>query len=902
MADYKKHKILLADDHSRDRSALKIVLQQNGFSVGEASSAADALHMLAQESFGLILINADMPGADPAGFTEQLGARTKEQVPVVMISSTAPDLFFRSVPARGINDFLPKPVDKDLLLLKAHNLLSFFDTAEELRRSQEELNRMNLYLELKAIRSEISYKSLYESSPDEIFILDKNGVVSKMNRDYVTSAGFDTKEYIGKPFAEAPCRFSLMNGESIVPLLQLALAGKTGEDRTEIRMTGRDGNALFGEMTFGTFVTGSGEDQLQVIVRDITQRKLAEIRLAEREQQLHEVTASIPGVVYQYKVFPGGKMEFTFVSEGSKKTWGLAPEEVYADSTAPFRSIHPEDYERVMNAIDESNHSVRFLSVIFRIVMNGGKIKWLMAESVPHMTGDGILVRNGSVTDITREKEARLLLEESERNFRTIVETTDQMINTTSTDGKILWANRAFLDATGYSSDEITGMHIKDLLDESIRHFYPERARKVLSGTTIHGISGIMIRKDGERIFTDGTITPLVENGVITGIRGFFLNVTEQKKAEELLRKNRERYKRVVDNISDGLVIDDPSGRIVFANDQFLHLFALTRNDLLQITLEDIVAPEYRQKIRDRHERRIAGENVPSVFEFRGLRKDGTSGWFEVRVSPILENGQITGTQSAVRDITDDKNNLTELIRKEAELEKLVQDLTNKKNELTQFNYIVSHNLRSPIANIIGLTRLLEMTSLSEADRAKAIVHIRDSSHKLDEIVKDLSNILAARSGISSQKERLDIREIVRKASDILETQILESNCIINVNIAKNAGEIFSVKSYLESIIYNLLNNAIKYRAAGRRPEITVSSKKENGNIILAVADNGNGIDLERHGKDLFGLYKRFNSEKEGKGLGLHMTKLQVETLGGKISVASTVGTGTTFTLTLPTG
>ncbi len=142
-----------------------------------------------------------------------------------------------------------------------------------------------------------------------------------------------------------------------------------------------------------------------------------------------------------------------------------------------------------------------------------------------------------------------------------------------------------------------------------------------------------IIRKDGtiRHIYSQRKIE-LNNEGKPVDQYGIVHDVTEQNLAQEQNLQTRQRYKQVVDNILDGLMIDDPDGKVIYANDQFLNLFGLERQDLNTLVLEDYIAPEYRPLLRDRHNRRVAGEDVPSIFEYQGLRKNGTRIWLEVRV------------------------------------------------------------------------------------------------------------------------------------------------------------------------------------------------------------------------------------------------------------------------------
>jgi signal transduction histidine kinase len=192
------------------------------------------------------------------------------------------------------------------------------------------------------------------------------------------------------------------------------------------------------------------------------------------------------------------------------------------------------------------------------------------------------------------------------------------------------------------------------------------------------------------------------------------------------------------------------------------------------------------------------------------------------------------------------------------------------------------------------------MEGISDEEKKAFVSNIKVSTTRMDEVVKDLGIVLSARSALHATKDKVSFYDLMSNIEGTLEKQIKDSNTVILKKIAIDASTIFTIKSYLESIMFNLIGNAIKYRSAERTPEIIVETSFSEGNFIITVKDNGIGIDLQKHGNDLFRLYKRFNFEVEGKGLGLHMVKTQVETLNGHISVESKLNEGTTFTIHLP--
>ena len=146
------------------------------------------------------------------------------------------------------------------------------------------------------------------------------------------------------------------------------------------------------------------------------------------------------------------------------------------------------------------------------------------------------------------------------------------------------------------------------------------------------------------------------------------------------------------------------------------------------------------------------------------------------------------------------------------------------------------------------------------------------------------------------EHHRLYFEDILAKVKESMQGDIMLSQAEISSNFSE-ADQIHYPKPYLESIFYNLLSNAVKYRSPERTPRISISTQRKNNRIMLQVADNGLGIDMERYGHQVFGLRKIFHRKENAKGIGLFMTKAQVEALGGHISVQSEAGKGSTFTI-----
>jgi len=242
----------------------------------------------------------------------------------------------------------------------------------------------------------------------------------------------------------------------------------------------------------------------------------------------------------------------------------------------------------------------------------------------------------------------------SEKRYRELVERSPTLICTHALDGTLLSVNAAALDSLGYRPEEMVGKNLAQLVAGPVREQFADYLKRIEERGTDNGVLRLA-RRDDRDCYLLYRNSVLREPGREPFVLGNAVDITDRLEAKELLKRSERRYQRVVDHIREGLMVDDAGGRVVYANAEFLQLFGLDAEDLSAMTLEDYIAPEWRATLRDRHNRRVRGEKVPEVFEYQGLRKDGTRIWLEVAVTPVVENGVIIGTQSAIRDIGERK-------------------------------------------------------------------------------------------------------------------------------------------------------------------------------------------------------------------------------------------------------
>lgn len=240
----------------------------------------------------------------------------------------------------------------------------------------------------------------------------------------------------------------------------------------------------------------------------------------------------------------------------------------------------------------------------------------------------------------------------------------------------------------------------------------------------------------------------------------------------------------------------------------------------------------------------------------------------------------------------------SQVMKRTMELQSTLTDLKKRNRDLDQFSHVISHNLRGPVANILGLGKVINLDNPSDPHNIEVFHRLLGSTKNLDAVVTDLSVILQVQDNQSIPKEEVEISGIVDSVTNSLRTEMEATNAEINITNLKIVKAL-AVKPYLESIIYNLLSNAIKYRAPLRIPIIMIESKLEGGNFFLSVTDNGTGIS-DSNLEKVFEPYKRLTMNGSGKGLGLYLVRTQVEAMGGRVEVRSEEGVGSRFTIYIP--
>jgi signal transduction histidine kinase len=305
----------------------------------------------------------------------------------------------------------------------------------------------------------------------------------------------------------------------------------------------------------------------------------------------------------------------------------------------------------------------------------------------------------------------------------------------------------------------------------------------------------------------------------------------------------------------------------------------------------ELLNEEMKEPVRDMMLTAMTGKAIN--YEASYALKSGVSEWYHISMNPVKDpQDKIIGLCCSAINITLEK--LAEIKHSQ-----ITNDLIQRNKDLEQFSYIISHNLRAPLANINGLGLMLKQAGLPPDEKTEIEDLLFQSIAQLNEIVEDLNYILQDQRQIDENREQVIFSELL---SNVLTGfhPVMERENIQVLPDFSEAGSMFTIKGYLYNIFFNLLSNSIKYRQPGIPAKVEIKTWREGHKIIIIFKDNGRGINLRGNGKEVFGLYKRFHPDVDGKGLGLFMVNYQVETLGGHIDIQSRPDVGTTFIITLP--
>ncbi len=384
-----------------------------------------------------------------------------------------------------------------------------------------------------------------------------------------------------------------------------------------------------------------------------------------------------------------------------------------------------------------------------------------------------------------------------------------------------------------------------------------------------------------------------------------FINLNELKDARRAIDENAGKYEAIFNHVTDVIITLDTEGTIMSLNSGFRT--GLEPEQLIGMKFYDIITDEAVDSRKEAFEE-LLRTRKPVSYEFNYTDPQNEPRWFDVHLVPIIQEGVVKSAILIAHDVTLYKIKEGKLLDQSADLEKELfhrnQELEDANLELQEVNsYLDSfvhgaaHDLRAPLAQMKGMVRLLpKITEKKQADMV--LEQFKKGVENMDNTLSGLIELIEFQKNTAEMISPINLVEAYQRTEEQLSAEIEETQATIITDF-QFEGEINYIPAYIQSVFYNLLTNALKYRREEEPLQIDLAIRKEEVDYLIEVKDNGMGMDLNRYGHLLFKPFKRLTIDRSGMGIGLSIINSAIKKTGGRIEVKSQLGKGTTFTVYL---
>lgn len=476
-----------------------------------------------------------------------------------------------------------------------------------------------------------------------------------------------------------------------------------------------------------------------------------------------------------------------------------------------------------------------------------------------------------------------------------LIESTNTGLWERNIDSNEAWWSPKFCELLGYKYGELDTSYIY-FLDEIVhpddRTLVYDSFQNHLKKKTEYKVEFRMLTKERSyRWFESSGKAWPDEKGKLTRVIGAVTDIDQKKQTELNLKKNEFLLNETnkIANVG-GWELDVVNMELTWSKEIFeIHELPFdTKPDL------DSAISFYEAGYRDTLSAAVSDAIKfckPFDLELKFRTAKNNVIWVRNKGVPIIDgNGECIILRGIFQNIDNIK-------LKELELQKSLDLLGDHNRRLQNFAHIVSHNLRSHSGNLQFMVNIFD-ENISSAEKEEVFGNIRSISESLANTIDHLNEIVKIQTEISKELKPVAFESTFKNIQTALDNNIRKTRAIICADFS-SCPTINYVPAYLESIFLNLLTNSLKYRHPDRYPQIICETYFDKEHTWLTFEDNGIGIDLDKYGDKVFGMYKTFHQNANAKGIGLFITKNQIESLGGSIHIASTVNVGTKFTIKL---
>ncbi|HEU0136061.1 MAG TPA: PAS domain S-box protein, partial [Flavobacterium sp.] len=718
-------------------------------------------------------------------------------------------------------------------------------------------------------RSESRYRQIVELANDGICLLNEQGEIVFTNKRMVDIIGYAAEDYYGKDLLSF-----LFNKKNKISTINKKLKASDG-GVIELCLKSNTGAPVWTRIASSPIVDESGNFNGTIaMISDISKRRAVETENRFKAHLLNNI----------------GQAVIATNKKGIITYWNTAAEKIFNIKTEDVIGI---DYKNIV----ELNRTGQ-AEEIFIATKNGQE--WFGELETQQHLGDFTLYASAQpIYDELRKHTGMICVATNISEQRRL----EKLLHSSARLAKLGHYEVDLIHETLYWSDLSKEIHEvpEDYIPiiENALQFYKaginrDIITKAVNDAIAYGhdwdLELEFVTASGREMWVRSIGQVEVVNGKNTRIYGSIQDIDLQKKTEQSVLTAYKERDVILESIGDAFFAVDQYWLVNYWNINAEKILGKKREEMLGKCLWDVF-PEYvGSEIYNNYHIAVATQTTVEFEElFFTYQK-----WLQVSAFPST-----LGLSIYFKDITERKVSELQAVELNENLQAYASDLVAVNRELEQFSYMVSHNLRAPVTNIMGIAAELNDESYDPETRLMFVNSLNISAHRLDGVIADLNDVLQLKAGTSEIKETISLVKMTEAVVATLGTAVMHNDVRIETDFSA-MGNVVTIKRYLHSIMYNLLSNGIKYRQQAVAPILKIKSLEVNDGYQLTFSDNGIGFEMDRKEGELFGMYKRFHSHVEGKGIGLYMVKTQVEILGGRITVNSKVGIGTTFKIFLP--
>lgn len=796
------------------------------------------------------------------------------------------------------------------------------------------------------IKSESRLHRVYDSGMLGIFYWNANGQIIDANDKLLEIIGYSKDDLVNGKIDwmnMTPPEYRYLDENSISELMTSGV-NKSPFEKEYIR---KDGTRV------PILISGAMLDKERfngvAYVIDISERKQVEEALVQNRDLLTNLARLVPGVIYQYRLYPDGRSAFPYASPGMNDIYEVTPEEVQKDATPVFARLHPDDFDHVVDAIQESARTLNTFYCEYRVRMPRQGIRWRWSQAQPMRLEDGSILWHGIISDITARKLADEALLESERKFRHTVINLDEGYYSVTMDGVLLEHNQAFCRILGFDSNsDLKGVLLTDFWQN------PDGRKEYLQALMTSGsISNYEIKVksqtgDKKNVLVSCHLVKDKDEHPIR-IEGVFLDITKRIWLEEALQRYTGRLQNLhkIDRAILSLV-ETPEEIIQKLLYHVRSLLSSQHASIGFFDLEKEILQLFSSNVKDKSmdvaikylisnafgDLEILQKNGMDVVEDistkflppdlqRILQSEGIMSCINV---PLISGEKLVGVVNLgwayPRSFTPEELEIASEVADEItigieqirlrqaakhyaeELEKRVEERTSQllvaNKELEAFSYSVSHDLRAPLRHINGYISILSKHLHDLPEKEKHYLDtIADSARQMGVLIDDLLNF--SRTGRQEmQLTTLDMNVVLQDVMQVIKHESFGRG--IKWKVAE-LPQVVGDYSLLRLVWLNLLNNAVKFSRVNVATLIEVGFVDENNEFVFFVRDNGVGFDMQ-YAHKLFGVFERLHSaqEFEGTGIGLANVRRIILRHNGRTWAEAEIDKGAVFYFSLPKG